>query len=98
VASTTKKLKIIDFPTITAGIHHAVLALLPNEQSKNQPDYQAIFKRELKRFAEAIELFVKEDPCSSINVTIMEEDTVITKIPKTKKFCSSLKSFFRVKE
>lgn len=82
VTSSSKKLKIIDFPTITAAIHHAIYALLPNEYIKVRPDYSTIFERELQRFAEALEVFIKESPCSkNINVQIKKEDTLIVDIP-----------------
>lgn len=81
VSSTGEKLKIFDFPTITAGIYHAVHVLLPNERNKQKPDYDAIFKRELRRFSEALELYIREDPCKNIEVTILEEDSLIVKIP-----------------
>lgn len=82
VTSSNKKLKIIDFPTITTAIYHAVYALLPNEHIKVKPDYGAIFERELQRFAEALELFIKESPCSKhINVQIKKEDAIIVDIP-----------------
>lgn len=85
VTSSNKNLKIIDFPTITAAIYHAVHALLPNEHIKAQPDYNAIFARELLRFSEALEVFIKESPCSkNIDVQIKKEDTLIVDIPAQK--------------
>lgn len=97
VTSTNKKLKIFDFPTVTAGIYHAVRALLPNEQIKQQPDYDTIFKRELRRFAETLELYIKEDACNSIKVSILEEDNLIINIPAKKGLVKQFLNIFRKK-
>lgn len=43
-------LEFIDFPTIIAGINHAILNLLPNDFNKLSPDYNSILERELRRF------------------------------------------------
>lgn len=83
--TTDKELKIIDFPTTIAGIHHAVHALLPKEKDKTVPDYEAIMRRELDRFKETLELHVKEDPCKSIKVEIIKEDSLLIDAPVKKK-------------
>ena len=85
---STKKgnLNIIDFPTIISGIHHAVHALLPNEHTKNTPDYSAILTREIQRFRETLELYISQDACRSIPVEIRNENDIITTIePKRKR-------------
>lgn len=43
-------LEFIDFPTIIAGINHAISNLLPNDFNKLSPDYNLILERELRRF------------------------------------------------
>ncbi|MGB8190815.1 MAG: STING domain-containing protein [Chitinophagaceae bacterium] len=43
-------LEFVDFPTIIAGINHAIANLLPNDFNKLSPDYNAILDRELRRF------------------------------------------------
>jgi len=43
-------LEFIDFPTIIAGINHAIANLLPNDFNKLSPDYNSILERELRRF------------------------------------------------
>jgi Predicted nucleotide-binding protein containing TIR-like domain len=43
-------LEFIDFPTIIAGINHAIQNLLPTEFNAMSADYEAILDRELKRF------------------------------------------------
>lgn len=43
-------LEFIDFPTIITGINHAISNLLPNDFNKQNPDYDSILDRELRRF------------------------------------------------
>jgi len=43
-------LEFIDFPTIIAGINHAIANLLPHDFNKLSPDYNSILDRELRRF------------------------------------------------
>jgi hypothetical protein len=43
-------LEFIDFPTIIAGINHAIANLLPNDFNQLSHDYDAILDRELRRF------------------------------------------------
>lgn len=81
-SSNKHVIKILDFPTITAGIYHAVYSLLPNERLKQTPDYSAIFTRELQRFAEALKIYINEDPCKSISVTVKKEDQIIVDAPR----------------
>jgi hypothetical protein len=43
-------LEFIDFPTIIAGINHAIANLLPHDFNMLSPDYNSILDRELRRF------------------------------------------------
>lgn len=43
-------LEFLDFPTIIAGINHAIANLLPNDFNRFSPDYHKILDRELRRF------------------------------------------------
>ncbi|UYZ59751.1 CBASS system CD-NTase-associated NAD(+) hydrolase Cap12 [Hymenobacter latericus] len=43
-------LEFVDFPTIIAGINHAIQNLLPADFNSMSPDYESILDRELKRF------------------------------------------------
>jgi len=51
-------LEFLDFPTIVAGINHAISNLLPNDFSKISADYDAILNRELNRFITTIKLLL----------------------------------------
>jgi hypothetical protein len=75
-------ISIIDFPTIISGIYHAVHALLPDEDKKTNPDYQAIMERELERFAETLSKYVNEISCKSLPIKILKEDELLVDIPK----------------
>ncbi|WP_045689895.1 STING domain-containing protein [Hymenobacter sp. AT01-02] len=43
-------LEFVDFPTILAGINHAIQNLMPTDFNAMSPDYELILDRELKRF------------------------------------------------
>lgn len=51
-------LEFIDFPTIIAGINYAISNLLPNEFNKQNPDYNSILDRELRRFITTLKLLL----------------------------------------
>lgn len=85
VTSKKDELKIVDFPTTLLGIRHAVYSLLPDEQKKTTPDYDAIFRREIRRFAETLNVYIKEASCQSIAVVIKNEDTILSNISKPRK-------------
>lgn len=93
--TTNKELKIVDFPTIIAGIYHAVHALLPHEENAITPDYDSIMKREINRFIDTLRFYIREDPCKSIDIKIEKEDTFVVDVPQKKgnfKFWWFLKS------
>lgn len=48
-------LEFIDFPTIIAGINHAIANLLPNDFNRFSTDYHKILDRELRRFISTLE-------------------------------------------
>jgi hypothetical protein len=54
-------LEIVDFPTVIAGINHAIRHLLPDDYNRNSKDYEAILARELKRFCDTILLLCKKE-------------------------------------
>lgn len=51
-------LEFVDFPTIITGINHAISNLLPHEFSKQNPDYNSILDRELRRFITTLKLLL----------------------------------------
>jgi hypothetical protein len=51
-------LEFIDFPTVIAGINHAISNLLPNDFNKQSPDYNSILDRELRRFITTLKLLL----------------------------------------
>jgi len=51
-------LEFIDFPTIIAGINHAISNLLPKEFQTGSADYQAVLDRELRRFITTLKMFL----------------------------------------
>lgn len=55
------QLEIVDFPTVIAGINHAIRHLLPDDYNRNSKDYEAILARELKRFCDTILLLCKKE-------------------------------------
>lgn len=94
-ASTSKgTIKIVDFPTILASLYHAVHALLPDEISKREPCYDSILAREVNRFIEALNLYIRESP-QNIRVTVKQEDEVVSEVPAKKRKGGILGYFFR---
>jgi hypothetical protein len=61
VREDTEQLEIVDFPTVIAGINHAIGHLLPEDFNQNSRDYEAILARELKRFCDTILLLCKRE-------------------------------------
>ena len=61
VREDTEQLEIVDFPTVIAGINHAIGHLLPDDFSQSSRDYEAILARELKRFCDTILLLCKKE-------------------------------------
>lgn len=54
IREDTEQLEIVDFPTVIAGINHAIGHLLPDDYTKSTNDYNAIMARELQRFCETL--------------------------------------------
>jgi hypothetical protein len=52
---------IVDFPTILAGINHAIKHLLPNEFNQTSEDYAKILERELERFKTSLMIYASHE-------------------------------------
>lgn len=55
------KLVFVDFPTILAGINHAIKNLMNEDFRTMSNDYQAILDRELLRFVKTLELLIRKN-------------------------------------
>lgn len=82
-SSSRSALKIVGIPTILASLHHAVHTLLPDEINKKAPCYDSILIREVNRFKEALELYLKDNP-TDIQINFKQEEDIMDEISTRK--------------
>ncbi len=73
VESSEKNTVIIDFPTIISGIYYAISNLLPQDSATISATYKNILARELNRFVNTLDKFIKRDGYDEV-VKIVYED------------------------